>query len=89
MGRSRTPALVIELEGPVHVTPIEWKSRDYGRPTTANLERVIEKYNGSYAEGGCNAHIGERAAHTGARIVRNAGPRAGEVVAEWNWEETC
>lgn len=86
MGRSITPAYRIELEGPVYATPMAWQ-RSYGRPTAANLAKVVETYNDSYGPEGVNAHVGERwgdrARHTAARIVRQ---RDNEVVAEWATE---
>lgn len=83
MGRSITPKYRVELAGNIRVTPMAWQ-RSYGRPTAANLAKMVQGYNDSYRPGGVNAHISEGmdvpARHDAARIVRQADD---VVMAEW------
>ena len=94
MGRSTTPTFRVEftktykLSGFNHMA---WYSTDgpnrtgYGKPTEANLAKLIKHMNQSYQPGGANAHL-QRAGQdrpssiTEARIVRQS---TGKVVATY------
>lgn len=85
MGRSTTPAYVVEYEceGTRRISPICWRVTSStqvpadGRPTAANLRKHVESYNRSFQPGGANAHVGVRI--VAAKLLRNDGSR--EVVA--------
>lgn len=89
MGRSRTPPYRIEYVAAyfrdrdhwekIGMTPGGWDSKHYGKPTTANLERVIKSFELSSKPGGVNAHLGEMQV-TRARIVRQ---KDGHIIAEY------
>lgn len=87
MGRSVTPAYVVEYEttGARGFSPICWRVTSSsqikadGRPTTANLRRHVEAYNASFQPGGVNEHVGARI--VAAKLVRNDGSH--EVVATY------
>ncbi len=88
MGRSYTPMFRIETQGGDGIAPWCWNSKTMGRPTSANLAKVLARYSESCGSDGVNAHIGRslgRLPHLPqiARIVRQKGDNAGQVVAEW------
>ena len=88
MGRSYTPMFRIETEGGDGVAPMCWNSRDMGRPTPSNLEKMLLGYSESCGPDGPNRAIGEALGRLPtlprrARVVRQKGPNKGEVVAEW------
>lgn len=62
----------------VRWTSQAWR-REYGRPTEANLAKVIQSLESSTAPGGANAHLGITQV-AAARIVRQ---RDGKVLAIW------
>lgn len=88
--RDRTPTYRIELQttGTNSVSdPMEWPTRQAGRPTAVNVERFLAVHNGAMEPGGCNAHLRERDpefSYTGARVVRQ---RDARVVASHGWTE--
>lgn len=61
MGRSRKLHYVIHVitsNSSGWVTPSEWKCRQSGRPTTANIDKYVTVFEDSLKPGGCNAHLG-------------------------------
>lgn len=84
MSRNSTPAYRVEVEGneSFEMTNAIWR-KHYGRPTEANAQKYVEKFNESLAPGGCNEHISKAyptARMIGCRIVRQA---TGKVVASY------
>lgn len=87
--KMRPATFVIEIgDGrTMSLGPVEWHSRGHGhgRPTDANLERVILAYGKSLEIGGCNEHISRGLGYipypTSARIVRAA---TRELMASWS-----
>lgn len=57
MGRSYTPQYIIESARGVFLG--EWKVRQNGRPTAANLSKWRDAMNQSTRPGGANAHLGD------------------------------
>lgn len=63
MGRSYTPRYsfriitVLSRAGKVCHTPMIWR-KEYGRPTTKNIDKWVTQYEESCKPGGCNAHLG-------------------------------
>lgn len=55
MSSQSTPTHRIEFADPT-LTPCAWR-KHYGRPTTANLVKYVEKFNDSVKPGGCNEHL--------------------------------
>lgn len=85
MGRSTTPkysfkiSTVLSRAGKVGHTAMIWKS-EYGRPTTANIDKWVTKYEESLSPGGANAHLGYDPV-VSVEIKRNVVD--GDVVATW------
>jgi hypothetical protein len=76
-----TTAYVVEIDTPGYrYTPAPWRTRQAGRPTTANLAAHVEAFEASTEPGGCNAHLGATRV-TSARIRRNQ--LRGVVVASY------
>lgn len=86
MGRSYTPKYVIRLEtvrsrlGEVYLTNMEWRAKDAGSPTVANIGKWVEKFEESMKPGGVNAHLGYDPVLR-AEVVYNRS--RGLLVAEW------
>jgi hypothetical protein len=85
MGRSTTPTYAFRIEtflslsGKVSHTSMAWK-KEYGKPTTANIDKWVTAYEESCKPGGCNAHLGIDPV-VSVEIKRNVS--GGEVVATW------
>jgi len=85
MGRSSTPAYSFSIQtflsraGKVRHTSMIWR-KEYGRPTTANLDKWVTSYEESLKPGGCNAHLGYDPV-VSVEIKRNV--VGGDVVASW------
>ena len=83
MGRSTTPKFVFSIvtvlsrAGKVAHTPMAWK-KEYGRPTTDNIDKWVTAYEDSCKPGGCNDHLGHDPV-VSCEIRYNPG----EVVASW------
>lgn len=88
MGRTSTPTYRIEFTGGDLGDRMAWRPKQSGRPSTENIEKYIAEYVRSSGIGGANEHIGRMLGRMmippkSARIVRQTGPNAGEVVASW------
>lgn len=84
-GRTLTPKYVLDLYGYAGVrasTPIGWSVKQHGKPTDANVQRWVARFNQSLAPGGANAHLGRAARAVGGVLRRNTG-FAGQIVARW------
>lgn len=86
MGKSRTPALIVEFQtSGGTLTNHEWRIGKrgqlvgYGKPTEENLRKYVLHLLTSMAPGGCNDHI-PKIAILGAKIRRNE-PFGGVVAA--------
>lgn len=81
-GSDYTPRYVVDMSG--SMMPMEWNSRDLGRPTQENLEKFVMMYAKSLEAGGVNEHISNGLGYvpypTWANI-RNQ--ETGETMAEW------
>jgi hypothetical protein len=64
----------------VQSTPMEWKFKRDGRPTTENITKWVKAMEASCLPGGCNAHLGIHPFLT-AQIVRTSDK---QVLASWN-----
>lgn len=74
MGRSTTPTYRIEVTGGFRMTNMAWQMGrgfgvSYGKPTDANLAKLIQDMNESMAPGGVNGHLSAGRA-TPARITK-------------------
>lgn len=90
MGRTHTPKYRVEIDGHclnlpvgIGIGPTFWNTREMGRPTAANLEKVLRQYQESTLPGGANEHLGEQPLPRQARIVDQF---TDEVKAEWRRE---
>lgn len=80
MGKVRTPTFRIESRWfGRQVSNMEWKTKEYGRPTTENIDRYVTTMEESMKPGGVNAHLGFSPILE-VQIVRQS---TGEVVASW------
>ena len=88
MGRTRVIPTIIVFDRVLSTDGKSWREvrwtsqawrREYGRPTEANLAKVIQSLESSTAPGGANAHLGITQV-AAARIVRQ---RDGKVLAIW------
>jgi len=84
MSRSSTPTFRIESTGANTVLPMTWSTKDMGRPSPANIEKMVAHYMASCKPGGCNARMAEDGMVVwmplSVRVIRQAGS---EIVAEW------
>jgi hypothetical protein len=91
MGKTYTPMYRIELNYKTMPglkqfgqTPSEWKVKEYGKPTTANIETYIYKFIESLKPSGCNYHISQSLGYlpipNAAKIIRQ---KSSKIVAEW------
>ena len=90
-GRSSTPPYVYELfnatGGRIASDPMAWRVKDAGKPSEANLRKMIDQYNASLEPGGANDHLAglfgkDRMTAAGGLIRRNQG-RGSEVLARY------
>lgn len=95
MGKTFTPTYRLEVTENArksYTAPLRgmhntfgWKAKEYGKPTTANLEKWITAYHESLKLGGCNEHLSRSLGYLptlkAAKIIRQS---TGEVMAEWN-----
>jgi len=88
MGRSRTPKHVFQIStvlsraGKLRHTPMEWK-KEYGKPSTENIDKWVTVYEDSCKSGGCNSHLGYDPV-LGVDIRFNPG----KVIASWERKTT-
>lgn len=86
MGRSTTPKYSFKIStylsrvGKAFHSSMAWKS-EYGKPTTANIDKWVAKYEESLLPGGANAHLGYDPVLS-VEIKKNV--VNGEVVATWD-----
>jgi len=72
MRRSTTPKYVISTLDVSGLTSImEWNCKRYGRPTEANIEIFIKRFNQSLQSGRINAHLGSKAIVSKGTIYKN------------------
>lgn len=95
-GRGYTPKYRFETESVRgvpsrlgHDTPMTWQVSTYGKPTSMNIKKVLDKYNKSFEPGGVNQHL--RDLHHGYENYEMVGGRIidqqnGDVIAEYNWK---
>ena len=85
MGRTTTPTYRLEISIPkARMTPMAWKSKEYGKPNAANLEKYIMAFAKSLKPGGANSHITKAYGFqppVAARVVHQS---TGNVIATWN-----
>jgi hypothetical protein len=80
MGRITTPTYRLEITdhtGEFGMTPMAWRVRDGGKPTTENIDKWVTAFEASLLTH--NKHLGIFSIKS-ARIVRQS---TGDVVAEW------
>jgi len=87
MGKSKTPKYVISVTGLDQIFPRFWNSKEMGKPTSENIEKMVYGYIRS-CETGINRVIGDalgRSIHMPTRVsVRcQTGKHTGEIVAIW------
>jgi hypothetical protein len=78
MGRTSTPTYRVEICGfslnlprGIGIGPTFW-TREMGRPTAENLEKILRHYQASTLPGGANAHLGPQPLPAHAVIVRQS-----------------
>lgn len=75
---TRTPTYRVEICGfccnlprGIGIGPTFW-TRDMGRPTPENLEKVLRHYQASTLSGGCNSALGPQPLPAHAAIIRQS-----------------
>jgi hypothetical protein len=81
MARSSTPSHRIEFTtaGRLRLTNMAWESREWGRPTAANLAKYVGDVLASFQPGGTNSHAGP-VQLVAARIIRQSDD---SLAAKW------
>lgn len=83
MSKSRIVPLLIKVRGGTLSGTFEWRNKDYGKPSTANIEKYVVAGCKSLGKNGANYHIGKEhgiSTPSSAEIIRQ---RTGEVLAKW------
>lgn len=78
MSRTWTYSLRFKLASGAHVTPHQWRVKQSGKPTTANIDKWVTQYEKSLTDG-VNKHLGPDQV-TSAHVIDQ---RTGDTVATW------
>jgi hypothetical protein len=83
--RDRIPTYVVDMtvKNPnVFSSHMEWKVKDYGKPTAENLAKYAKIYNDSIGPDGVNSHLGE--GHEAVWMGVRKNHVSADYIVEWN-----